>query len=333
MTPRSRAGRPASPRGGRGMVCVVSTTPARACADIALVKYWGKRPDPLNLPAAGSLSLALDALATTTQVTFDPDLADDELVLDGAPARPASSRGPASCSTWCGRRPGSPRARVVSQNEFPTASELACRRRASRRSRPPRRMPPAQRSLLGRCRHQSANSRLLQPDTSNPHASHSWNRSQPDRPEENHPDKRDLCLTRPPQHSRVARAGAGGSSAGAAPTPIRAAAPGEFACRRSPERYALQTRAATGEIGCGTIGSGSTDQAHRMTRSPTYHLSTDALSAALHRPGPAGHRAPAGRGRSPPREVHHRAAAAAPGALWCARCRPRPHVPAPTSRW
>ncbi|HEX7839220.1 MAG TPA: diphosphomevalonate decarboxylase, partial [Kofleriaceae bacterium] len=66
----------------------MSTATARACANIALVKYWGKRPGPLNLPAAGSLSLTLDALVTTTQVAFDPELAGDELVLGGAPARP-----------------------------------------------------------------------------------------------------------------------------------------------------------------------------------------------------------------------------------------------------
>ena len=35
---------------------------ARACANIALVKYWGKRDAALNLPATGSLSLTLDAL-------------------------------------------------------------------------------------------------------------------------------------------------------------------------------------------------------------------------------------------------------------------------------
>ena len=48
---------------------------ARACANIALVKYWGKRDAALNLPAAGSLSLTLDALTTVTTVRFDPALA------------------------------------------------------------------------------------------------------------------------------------------------------------------------------------------------------------------------------------------------------------------
>jgi diphosphomevalonate decarboxylase len=104
----------------------VSTATARACANIALVKYWGKRPGPFNLPAAGSLSLTLDALVTTTRVTFAPGLGDDELVMDGAPARPGELarvaefldlvRGAAGITT---------RARVVSRNAFPTASGLA----------------------------------------------------------------------------------------------------------------------------------------------------------------------------------------------------------------
>jgi diphosphomevalonate decarboxylase len=104
----------------------VSTSIARACANIALVKYWGKRDARLNLPAAGSLSLTLDALVTTTQVAFDAGLTVDALVLDGAPAKPAELartsefldlvRAAAHIAT---------RARVVSKNEFPTASGLA----------------------------------------------------------------------------------------------------------------------------------------------------------------------------------------------------------------
>lgn len=99
---------------------------ARACANIALVKYWGKRDAALNLPAAGSLSLTLAALATQTTVTFDRALAQDELELDGFSARFADTarasefldlvRAAARITT---------RARVISKNEFPTASGLA----------------------------------------------------------------------------------------------------------------------------------------------------------------------------------------------------------------
>lgn len=108
------------------MVWAVSTTTARACANIALVKYWGKRPGPLNLPAAGSLSLTLDALVTTTQVTFDPDLLDDALVLDGAPARPDELARTRELLDLVRAEAGIvARARVISRNAFPTASGLA----------------------------------------------------------------------------------------------------------------------------------------------------------------------------------------------------------------
>ena len=104
----------------------MSTSIARACANIALVKYWGKRDARLNLPAAGSLSLTLDALVTTTQVTFDAGLAGDELVLDGAPATPGElARTSAFLDLVRAAARMTARARVVSRNEFPTASGLA----------------------------------------------------------------------------------------------------------------------------------------------------------------------------------------------------------------
>ena len=58
---------------------------AVASANIALVKYWGKRPgSALTLPAAGSLSLTPGPPSPTTRVELiDGD--DDILVLDGVP--------------------------------------------------------------------------------------------------------------------------------------------------------------------------------------------------------------------------------------------------------
>lgn len=99
---------------------------ARACANIALVKYWGKRDAQLNLPAAGSLSLTLGALVTETTVAFDPVLAADELVLDGLPARPTETARISSFLDLIRAEAGlSARARVTSANQFPTASGLA----------------------------------------------------------------------------------------------------------------------------------------------------------------------------------------------------------------
>jgi diphosphomevalonate decarboxylase len=103
------------------------TATARACANIALVKYWGKRDRALNLPAAGSLSLTLAALVTETTVTFDPALARDELILDGAPASAERVSPFLDLVRALAREHGgaAEHARVVSRNQFPTASGLA----------------------------------------------------------------------------------------------------------------------------------------------------------------------------------------------------------------
>src|SRR5258706_2924757 len=99
---------------------------ARACANIALGKYWGKRDAALNLPAAGSLSLTLAALATETTVAFDPSLATDVLELDGAPALPEDSMRMTAFLDLVRSVAGVPiKAKVTSRNEFPTASGLA----------------------------------------------------------------------------------------------------------------------------------------------------------------------------------------------------------------
>jgi len=102
------------------------TATARACANIALVKYWGKRDAARNLPAAGSLSLTLAALVTETTVAFDPALAADELVLDGSPAKPGdASRTSSFLDLIRAEANITTRARVTSTNQFPTASGLA----------------------------------------------------------------------------------------------------------------------------------------------------------------------------------------------------------------
>ena len=47
---------------------------AQAHPNIAFIKYWGNRNDPLRLPANGSISMNLDGLFTRTRVDFDPEL-------------------------------------------------------------------------------------------------------------------------------------------------------------------------------------------------------------------------------------------------------------------
>jgi len=64
-------------------VSTVLSATARAHANIALAKYWGKADVARNLPAVPSLSLTLAGMRTVTSVTFLPELTEDELVLGG----------------------------------------------------------------------------------------------------------------------------------------------------------------------------------------------------------------------------------------------------------
>ena len=98
---------------------------ARAGANFALVKYWGKADARLNVPAVGSISITLDALFTETEVELVPKLRSDELVLDGK--RRDEDLGKVSACVDLLRRKagGDTRVRVTSRNNFPTGAGLA----------------------------------------------------------------------------------------------------------------------------------------------------------------------------------------------------------------
>ena len=55
---------------------------AFASANIALVKYWGKRDSRLNLPVTDSLSIDLGSLGTETTIEHSPD-GQDTVILNG----------------------------------------------------------------------------------------------------------------------------------------------------------------------------------------------------------------------------------------------------------
>lgn len=98
---------------------------ATARANLALVKYWGKRDATLNLPAAGSLSLTLDRLRTRTSVELHGGDS-DELTIDGqAQGGKALARISRFADLVRGPLGRSERVRVSSHNEFPTAAGLA----------------------------------------------------------------------------------------------------------------------------------------------------------------------------------------------------------------
>lgn len=104
----------------------MSRARARALANLALVKYFGKRDVALNLPAAGSLSIALEPLSTATEVNFDPTLKADLVLLDGAPAEIEFAAKVTRFLDLVRDRAGIDlKASVSTRNDFPTAAGLA----------------------------------------------------------------------------------------------------------------------------------------------------------------------------------------------------------------
>jgi diphosphomevalonate decarboxylase len=98
---------------------------ARAGANFALIKYWGKADARLNTPAVGSISITLDALFTETSVALDPSLANDELTLNGR-RRDEDIQKISACLDLLRSRAGvGTRAAVTSTNNFPTGAGLA----------------------------------------------------------------------------------------------------------------------------------------------------------------------------------------------------------------
>lgn len=99
---------------------------ARARANIALAKYWGKADDARNLPAVPSVSITLDPLVTETSVRFDPKLGRDAFRLGGASAREEELARVTALLDRVRRESGvTAFATVESSNRFPTASGLA----------------------------------------------------------------------------------------------------------------------------------------------------------------------------------------------------------------
>jgi diphosphomevalonate decarboxylase len=98
---------------------------AIAHPNIALIKYWGKRDAPANLPAVGSLSITLDAMRAHTTVEFDAARSGDLVLLNGAEDA-ATTRRVSACLDLLRRRAGVRHGALVrSDNDFPTGAGLA----------------------------------------------------------------------------------------------------------------------------------------------------------------------------------------------------------------
>jgi diphosphomevalonate decarboxylase len=102
------------------------TVTAVACANIALIKYWGKRDPVLNLPAVGSISLTLDKLRSYTHVTFRSDLSEDSLEINNQTAPGMQHNRIQKFMNLIRQRSGiAAYAEIKSENNFPTGAGLA----------------------------------------------------------------------------------------------------------------------------------------------------------------------------------------------------------------
>jgi diphosphomevalonate decarboxylase len=104
---------------GKGVTAV-------AHPNVALSKYWGKRPGGGNFPAVPSLSVTLAGLTTRTRVRWTREGTGDRVVLNGKELDlPASARARELLDRVRKAAHKTDWAQVETTNDFPTASGLA----------------------------------------------------------------------------------------------------------------------------------------------------------------------------------------------------------------
>ena len=100
---------------------------ATANANIALIKYWGKRDKALMLPQNGSISMTCEGLSTITTVEFEKKYDEDIFFLGGKEFSQGTEyeevKGQLDLIRMMAK--SSLSAKVVSKNNFPTAAGLA----------------------------------------------------------------------------------------------------------------------------------------------------------------------------------------------------------------
>jgi diphosphomevalonate decarboxylase len=99
---------------------------AKSHSNIALVKYWGKRNEKLNLPAVGSISITLKEIFTLTSVEFQKELKEDILILNNSEAPEIQRKRVSRFLDLIRKEAGFDLpARIESKNNFPTGAGLA----------------------------------------------------------------------------------------------------------------------------------------------------------------------------------------------------------------
>ena len=98
-------------------------TRAAACANVALVKYWGKRDLEANLPAVGSISLTLDGLEAQARISASPR---ERRTRRGAPVTGKAHDAMVQFLDWLAASRGHDIALAVDiETNFPVAAGLA----------------------------------------------------------------------------------------------------------------------------------------------------------------------------------------------------------------
>ncbi len=98
---------------------------ARAPASVALIKYWGRKDDVLRLPQNGSVSINMSNLLTTTTVEFASSLEADTVMINGQNIKEEALRVIQHLDRIRALTGISDRARVVSENSFPSSTGLS----------------------------------------------------------------------------------------------------------------------------------------------------------------------------------------------------------------
>lgn len=99
---------------------------AKAHPNLALIKYWGKVDEELNIPASASISVNLSGAATTTSVVFEPALEADVVLIGGQVASPQAYARVVRHLDRVRQLAGiTTRARVESWNDFPASAGIA----------------------------------------------------------------------------------------------------------------------------------------------------------------------------------------------------------------
>ena len=98
---------------------------AKANANIALVKYWGKRDSKLILPYNSSISITLEGLSTVSTVEFSKRYKKDTVIINGKELKDDEKNISGQLERIRKMAGIKEKARVVSETNFPVAAGLA----------------------------------------------------------------------------------------------------------------------------------------------------------------------------------------------------------------